>query len=833
MKVKSYSSTPGILKELRPRLAALATALLLAPAAWAQAPANDNCTGAIPLTVGAICTLTTGTNVNATDGATPAPSCGDTSIPASKDVWYSLVVPAGGSFNVSTSAVAGSSFDDTVVEIYSGTCNSLTSIGCNDDILDGEERFSSVTVRGQTPGNTVYVRVFGFDASVATGQFGICATLPPANDNCAGAIALTTGATCTVTTGTTVGASDGPGPAPSCGGGGAYNDVWYTTVVPAGGRIAVTTSAVAGSLFDDTVVDLFTGTCGSLTAVACNDEAGGTSFSSAVASGLTVGSTVYIRVSGFDAGIPTGQFGICATIPPPAPVNDNPAEAITLPIAATCTPLNGTNAGATTTPVSGYLNGTNPNTACGIAANPKDVWYKFTTAVSGAGSTAVAIQVTGNAAGYLRLFSSPSGAATGPFTEIACSSGGANNTVSAPLTAYTLTANTTYYVFVSGYGSNDTQGDFTICAVSVPANDAAVQSIYALGKTPTNTGQVIQAVVRNAGSEALSNVVVLLNVTGANTFNDGKIVPSLAPGASATVSFAAFTPVAVGNNTLTVNVLADDLASNNSQAYSQQVQTTTYSAADPNEGATGGSVGFTASATAAGSGIFAVKYTASVARTVTAVNAWLDGAPASVGQTVYGVVLSSTGTILGRTPDYVIQTADIGAYKTFTLATPVAVPVGEFYAGFAQAASPAGTAPFYPLGLQTETPTRLGAFYSVALTGGVPADAASNNLGRFMIEAVTSAVLSSKRSAALAQAIDVYPNPASQVFAVRLPAMAGQRTAQLTLLNTLGQQVQTRTVQLHSAGTETLVNVNGLAAGVYTLQIQTADQVATKQVVVE
>jgi hypothetical protein len=386
-----------------------------------------------------------------------------------------------------------------------------------------------------------------------------------------------------------------------------------------------------------------------------------------------------------------------------------------------------------------------------------------------------------------------------------------------------------YYPYTSAPASST----FSICITTLPATDADVQTIYASGKVITGSSQVVQVVVRNAGSNALASLPVTLTVTGANAFTDVKLVPTLAAGASTTVTFAAFPATNAGTNTLTVTVPTDGVATNNTQTYTQQVQATTFAVADPNQGATNGSVGFTSSAgAAAGTGIFAVKYTATAARTVTAVNAWLDGAPASVGRTVYAVVLSSTGAILGRTPDYVIQTADIGAYKAFTFATPVAVPVGEFYAGFAQAAAPTGTAPFFPLGLQTEVPTRTGTFYSTALTGGTPADAATNNLGRFMIEAVTNAILST-RNAALEQAVSVFPNPAHQDFTLRLPAMAGQRTAQLTLINALGQQVQSRTVQLNAAGTDTQMNVSGLAKGIYTLRIQTAEQVATKQVSVE
>lgn len=140
-------------------------------------PANDNCATATALTVGTTCTNTVGTTVGATasPAGVPAPSCGGPTLGTLADVWYTVTVPAGGNLTVTTSEVVGSSFDDSVVEIYSGTCGALTSVGCNDDDANGVDGFSSVILTGQTPGATLYVRVRGYDSTTA-GQFNICAT---------------------------------------------------------------------------------------------------------------------------------------------------------------------------------------------------------------------------------------------------------------------------------------------------------------------------------------------------------------------------------------------------------------------------------------------------------------------------------------------------------------------------------------------------------------------------------------------------------------------------------------------------------------------------------
>ena len=157
------------------------------------APTNDNCSGAIALTVGATCVPVTGDNTNGTasPAGVPAPTCGGAATNATNDIWYSVVVPANGALTVTTSAVAGSPFNDTVLQLFSGTCTALTQIGCNDDI-SATNGFSSITLRGQTPGATLYARITAYFAAATTpnGPVGICATgvVLPNNDGSVDAI---------------------------------------------------------------------------------------------------------------------------------------------------------------------------------------------------------------------------------------------------------------------------------------------------------------------------------------------------------------------------------------------------------------------------------------------------------------------------------------------------------------------------------------------------------------------------------------------------------------------------------------------------------------------
>lgn len=70
-------------------------------------------------------------------------------------------------------------------------------------------------------------------------------------------------------------------------------------------------------------------------------------------------------------------------------------------------------------------------------------------------------------------------------------------------------------------------------------NDAKVDVIYTLGSLPNGftANHAIQALVTNSGSSTQTGLNVSLNITGANTFSDVQSVASLAPCASALVTF--------------------------------------------------------------------------------------------------------------------------------------------------------------------------------------------------------------------------------------------------------------------------------------------------------
>ncbi len=263
-------------------------------------PANDNCAGATALTVnaGQACTSQTfGTVFGATASGLAVAPCTGT---ADDDVWYSFVA-TGNAHTVSLSGVAGSSTSMNF-GVYSGTCaGTLTSIGCG-----ATGTAPTQTVINLTAGSTYFVRVYTNTATANQNTtFNVCVTSPPANDLCGNAIALSCNS---VVTGTTTGATDVGEPA-TCGTytNNASRGVWYT-VQGWGGPM---TASLCGSSYD-TQVAILTGSCGTFTCVAGDDDGcGGIGVPSRVTWTSVLGTTYYVYVTGWSTA--SGNFTLATT----------------------------------------------------------------------------------------------------------------------------------------------------------------------------------------------------------------------------------------------------------------------------------------------------------------------------------------------------------------------------------------------------------------------------------------------------------------------------------------------------------------------------------------
>ncbi|MCB0379780.1 MAG: PKD domain-containing protein [Flavobacteriales bacterium] len=138
--------------------------------AYAQ-PANNTCATATTLTVtNGSCSSTNYTNVGATTTGNPAtPACWSPNN-MSHTVWFKFVAT---STSVQVSTNFGYALLNTQLAAYSGSCGSLTNIGCNEDInTAGGLLHTSLQLHGLTVGNTYFLIVDGNGNT--TGEFGIC-----------------------------------------------------------------------------------------------------------------------------------------------------------------------------------------------------------------------------------------------------------------------------------------------------------------------------------------------------------------------------------------------------------------------------------------------------------------------------------------------------------------------------------------------------------------------------------------------------------------------------------------------------------------------------------
>jgi len=434
----------------------------------APPPVNDGCPGSTIIPA-LICNFTTGTTVNATSSGVATPSCGGN---PDDDVWYTFVAP---STNVTITAQATSGIDIVLACYQDNSCLTPAQVNCVDNTLAaGTETLNLTTL---TIGNTYRIRVF--DKNTASyGTFNICVTFippPPANDNCLGAITLTPGVSCVNTSGTVENATLSS-PATACGGN-ANDDVWYKFVATS---TSVDITGV-GSLGMDMVIELLSGTCGTLNNLACANLSGSGGTEVISQGGLINGATYFVRVYDYGSGYPSNSnFDICVVnqvvlYPPPA--NDLCANAISLNSNPTCVTTAGTTLGATNSGLAGSLCG-------GFVANPDDdVWYSFV-ATSTAHDVIVSTTAPLNAVLELRT-----AACNGALIQCVDGTGiGGTETLS----LQGLSIATTYRIRIYGRGVGyATQGNFNICIVNGvvtpgPANDNCSGAITVVPSgTPT------------------------------------------------------------------------------------------------------------------------------------------------------------------------------------------------------------------------------------------------------------------------------------------------------------------------------------------------------------
>jgi trimeric autotransporter adhesin len=257
-------------------------------------PANNLCTTPTAVTPATTCTnITNQTLFNATATGSPINIVGTTN-----DVWYTFTTPANirniqitvtptgtrdvNYINATTYIEAFTSSGTCVANVFSGTSIGTTNVN------------SSLSLTNLAPSTLYYFRVFTTATptagAAANWQFSICATYTavPANDNCAGAVALTIG---TANAAGTVQNATASTETAGCATGTQDDDVWYSFTTGATQTYAGI-SLTPGSLLkaNGAMLQLYSGTCGSLTSIACGQE------EITITGGLLPSTQYYVRV---------------------------------------------------------------------------------------------------------------------------------------------------------------------------------------------------------------------------------------------------------------------------------------------------------------------------------------------------------------------------------------------------------------------------------------------------------------------------------------------------------------------------------------------------------
>ena len=247
------------------------------------------------------------------------------------------------------------------------------------------------------------------------------------------------------------------------------------------------------------------------------------------------------------------------------------------------------------------------------------------------------------------------------------------------------------------------------------AIDVTVNRVIAQGELsiPWGLPHSYKALITNVGLNQATGFWVYMDITGANTHKDSVFYNVLNVGSPQVVSFGAYAPANLGVDDIHVYVSPDSNNANNGVHYRQEVTREKYSHVDTTMAKTG-IVGYNAGA----GGMILHRYHVTGKRRITETGMLISDEPANVGKTVYGVVVNSTGTMIGRSDNFVIQNADLGTWKNFNINRnannpadtihPPLISNADFYAGVYLTA---GAVRYTAVAHEPESPLRPNTFY--------------------------------------------------------------------------------------------------------------------------
>ncbi|MBI3843183.1 MAG: HYR domain-containing protein, partial [Planctomycetes bacterium] len=431
---------------------------------------NDDCSTPTIAALGA----------NAFDNSTATTQASDvlcSTTTFSKTVWFQFTVPADGTYTIDTCASLPTF--DSVLAVHTGAaCGPYNLVACNDDdTTTGGCSSRSKVILAATTGQVLRIMVGAFSTGAGStgGVLTISSAAPPAgNDLCSGATILAaagpfpiTGSQTNILT-QTVSVDD---PNMSCGATTPAirknaRTVWFQWT-PASTCVGTFATCNPTASNYNTIAAVYTGSCGALTEIACNDTSPSgacSSTSQAVVSWLATAGTTYRIVAALSDNrnyspsttAATLNYSLNCTTTPPA--ND---------ACATPTALSGTVPSTVTgTAITTFatIAGTDPVHSCTGTTDSNTVWYSWTP------STSCTATFSTCGSSYDTVVTAYTGGCAAP-VQVGCNDDSCG--VQSNLT-FAATGATPYLIEVSDFNTANGGGSLSFTLTSVigaPAND--------------------------------------------------------------------------------------------------------------------------------------------------------------------------------------------------------------------------------------------------------------------------------------------------------------------------------------------------------------------------